>query len=156
MMRSIPVALVVALSAAACAPNAGSPADDQLGIARFNTYEARRSSSDNRYMLSNDDAKHIMPGETLVIADLQGPGMVTHIWVTGAANEFAWPRLFRLRVYYDGSKTPSVDAPLGDFFGVGHGYERELKSTMVHDSRAWAARATATGRCRSGSRAGSR
>ena len=45
-----------------------------------------------------------------------------------ADNEFAWPRLFRLRVYYDGRKTPSVDAPLGDFFGVGHGYERDLNS----------------------------
>ena len=134
MTRSILVALGVALSAAACAPEAGSPADDALGLARFKTYEARRSSSDNRYMLSNDDAKHIMPGETLVIADLQGPGMVSHLWFTGAANEFAWPRLFRLRVYYDGRKTPSVDAPLGDFFGVGHGYERELNSTMVYDS----------------------
>ena len=75
-----------------------------------------------------------MPGETLVIADLQGPGLVTHIWFTGASNEFAWPRLFRVRVYYDGRKTPSVDAPLGDFFGVGHGYEADLDSAMVYDT----------------------
>ena len=63
-----------------------------------------------------------------------GPGVVTHIWFTVADNEFAWPRLVRLRVYYDGKKTPSVDAPLGDFFGVGHGYERDLDSMMVRDS----------------------
>jgi hypothetical protein len=75
-----------------------------------------------------------MPGETLVMANLEGPGMVTHIWVTVADNEYAWPRLLRLRVYYDGEKTPSVDAPLGDFFGVGHGYERDLNSIMIHDS----------------------
>ena len=74
------------------------------------------------------------PGETEVIADLQGPGVVTHIWFTGAANEFAWPRLFRLRAYYDGKKTPSVDAPLGDFFGVGNGYEADLNSSMVRDT----------------------
>jgi hypothetical protein len=60
--------------------------------------------------------------------------MVTHIWVTVADNEFAWPRLLRLRVYYDGHKTPSVDAPLGDFFGVGHGYEREVDSLMARDA----------------------
>ena len=97
-------------------------------------YTAARVSSDNRYVFSNDDSKRIMPGETLVMANLDGPGMVTHIWVTVADNEYAWPRLLRLRVYYDGEKTPSVDAPLGDFFGVGHGYERELDSIMVRDS----------------------
>jgi hypothetical protein len=37
-------------------------------------------------------------------------------------------------VYYDGKKTPSVDVPLGDFFGVGHGYERNLESMVIRDS----------------------
>jgi hypothetical protein len=59
--------------------------------------------------------------------------MVTHIWLTAAANEYGWPRLLRLRVYYDGSSTPSVDAPVGDFFGVGHGFERDINSLMVRD-----------------------
>jgi len=133
-MRYLPLALCVTLSTAACARKTDEPRGEALGIARLHTYEARRSSSDNRYVLSNEDAKHIMPGETLVIADLEGPGMVSHIWFTGAANEFAWPRLFRLRAYYDGRKTPSVDSPLGDFFGVGHGYEAELNSAMVYNS----------------------
>ena len=51
-----------------------------------------------------------------------------------ADNEYAWPRLVRLRVYYDGKKTPSVDVPLGEFFGVGHGYERNVDSLPVRDS----------------------
>ena len=63
------------------------------------------------------------------MADLQGSGAITHIWLTVADNEYAWPRLLRVRVYYDGHKTPSVDAPIGDFFGVGHGSERNLDST---------------------------
>jgi hypothetical protein len=105
-----------------------------LGLARLKNYSASRVSSDNRYVFSNDDSKRIMPGETLVMADLPGPGMVTHIWVTIADNEFAWPRLLRLRVYYDGKKTPSVDSPLGDFFGVGHGNEADINSMMVRDS----------------------
>ncbi len=103
-------------------------------LPRMKTFTAHRVSSDNRFVGSNDDSKRIMPGETLVMADLRGPGVVNHIWVTVADNEYAWPRLVRLRVYYDGKKTPSVDVPLGDFFGVGHGYERDLDSMPVRVS----------------------
>jgi hypothetical protein len=107
---------------------------DSLDIARMKDYKSARVSSGNRFVASNDDSKRIMPGETLVMADLTGPGMVSHIWLTVADNEFGWPRLLRIRVYYDGYKTPSVDAPLGDFFGVGHGSERNLDSVMIRDS----------------------
>lgn len=69
-----------------------------------------------------------------MLADLAGPGVVTHMWVTIADNEYGWPRLLRLRVYYDGSPTPSVDTPIGDFFAVGHGFEAKVKSLMVVDS----------------------
>jgi len=68
------------------------------------------------------------------MADLAGPGVIDHIWVTIADNEYAWPRLLRLQVYYDGHKTPSVDVPLGDFFASGHGYERDVSSVMVRNS----------------------
>jgi hypothetical protein len=103
-------------------------------LPRLKPFTAHRTSSNNPFIWSNDDSKRIMPGETLVMADLTGPGMVDHIWVTVADNEYAWPRLVRLRIYYDEKKTPSVDVPLGDFFGVGHGYERELDSLPVRDS----------------------
>ena len=107
---------------------------DGLGLAKLKDYSSHRVSSGNRYVFSNDDSKRIMPGQTFVMADLTGPGMVTHIWLTIAQNEFGWPRLLRLRVYYDSYKTPSVDAPLGDFFAVGHGAERDVNSMMVRDS----------------------
>jgi hypothetical protein len=103
-------------------------------LPRMKTFTAHRVSSNNRFVGSNDDSKRIMPGETLIMADLRGPGVVNHIWITVADNEYAWPRLVRLRVYYDGKKTPSVDVPLGDFFGVGHGYERDLDSLPVRVS----------------------
>jgi hypothetical protein len=97
-------------------------------------FTAHRSSSNNPDWNSNDDSKRPIPGETTVLADLQGPGIVSHIWLTIADNEYAWPRLLRLRVYYDGSETPSVDAPVGDFFAVGHGVEKKMTSLMVRDS----------------------
>jgi hypothetical protein len=126
--------MLMIVSGAALAQNPQNDFEDALGLARLKNYTAGRSSSENRYVLSNDDSKHILPGDTLVIADLDGPGMVSHIWFTGGANEFAAPRLMRLRVYYDGKKTPSVDAPMGDFFGVGNGYETDLDSVMIRDT----------------------
>ncbi len=113
---------------------AATGATDTLDVARLKTYSAARVSSSNRFVDSNDDSKRILPGETLVMADVKGPGMITHMWLTVADSEFAWPRLLRLRIYYDGHKTPSVDAPLGDFFGVGHGSERNLESNLIRDS----------------------
>jgi hypothetical protein len=133
-MRQLLIALLMLVSGVAGAQGPENDLLDSMGLAHLKNYAAGRVSSDNRYVFSNDDSKRIMPGETLVMANLEGPGMVTHIWVTVADNEYAWPRLLRLRVYYDGEKTPSVDAPLGDFFGVGHGYERDLNSIMIHDS----------------------
>jgi hypothetical protein len=129
--------LIVILLLASGVTSAQAPGNDfldSLGLARLKNYSAARVSSDNRYVFSNDDSKRIMPGQTLVMADLAGPGVVRHIWLTVAENEYGWPRLLRLRVYYDGKKTPSVDSPLGDFFGVGHGLERNLDSMMVQDS----------------------
>ncbi len=107
---------------------------DPLEFARVKDFAPHRSSSNNPDPRSNDDSKRPIPGQTVVLADLKGPGFVSHIWLTIAANEYGWPRLLRLRVYYDGSPVPSVDAPVGDFFGVGHGLERPLNSLMVRDS----------------------
>ena len=97
-------------------------------------FRALRSSSNNPDSESNDDSKRPIPGETVTLANLTGPGVVTHIWLTVAANEYAWPRLLRLRIYYDGSPTPSVDAPIGDFFAVGHGFERPVDSLLIRAS----------------------
>jgi len=133
-MKCMAVVLLTLVSVAGSAQTASNDFVDYLGLARLKNYSSHRVSSGNRYVLSNDDSKRIMPGETLVMADLSGPGMVTHIWLSVADNEFGWPRLVRLRVYYDGQKTPSVDAPLGDFFAVGHGSERDVNSMMVRDS----------------------
>jgi hypothetical protein len=133
-MKRLVALLFLLASGSALAQSPAGDLTDSLELARLKDYSAARVSSGNRYVASNDDSKRIMPGDTLVLADLKGPGAVTHIWLTVADNEFGWPRLLRIRVYYDDYKTPGVDAPLGDFFGVGHGSERNLNSIMVHDS----------------------
>ncbi|MBU2663743.1 DUF2961 domain-containing protein [Actinoplanes bogorensis] len=58
-------------------------------------------------------------GETLTLADIEGPGVIRHIWITVADRTEAGPFVLRdlvLRAYWDGSDTPSVEVPLGDFF----------------------------------------
>ena len=136
-MRSTLIAVLLLLPAQALAQVATTGPLDPLTFPRLKNFSAYRSSSNNLYRDSNDDCKHPIPGETVMLADLQGPGIVTHIWVTVADNEFAWPRLLRLRVYYDGHRTPSVDVPIGDFFGIGHGYERELNSMEGRPVPTW-------------------
>jgi D-arabinan exo alpha-(1,3)/(1,5)-arabinofuranosidase (non-reducing end) len=113
---------------------AGAGIIDPLAFTQLRDFEAYRSSSTNPDSTSNDDSARPIPGETEVLADLEGPGIINHIWLTVAGNEYGWPRLLRLRVYYDGSEIPSVDAPVGDFFGVGHGMERVLNSLVIRNS----------------------
>jgi hypothetical protein len=132
------VIAVVALGALVCrgalAQSSVTGPVDPLRFSQLKDFVAGRSSSNNADPDSNDDSKRPIPGETVTLADLEGPGIVTHIWLTVAANEYGWPRLLRLRVYYDGSPEPSVDAPVGDFFAVGHGFERPVKSLMIRNS----------------------
>jgi Protein of unknown function (DUF2961) len=58
-------------------------------------------------------------GETLTLADIPGPGVIRHIWLTVAETTPAGPFVLRdlvLRMYWDGEAEPSVEVPLGDFF----------------------------------------
>src|SRR5690606_35936223 len=69
------------------------------------------------------DGRHDMPlqpGETRVMADIEGPGAITHIWITIATRDEDHLRTMVLRMYWDGEEHPSVEAPVGDFFGLGH------------------------------------
>src|SRR5664279_141868 len=131
-MRTIQLCTALFLSGLFHHVSAQSPLD-WYDLSRLKDYSAHRSSSNNPDWASNDDSKRPIAGETIVLADLTGPGVVTHIWITVAANEYGWPRLLRFRVYYDGSATPSVDAPLGDFFAVGHGVEKSVDSLLIRD-----------------------
>ncbi len=68
----------------------------------------------------NADAWRIEPGEAKVLAEIDGPGAISHIWFTIASPDPLYLRKLILRMYWDGEKTPSVETPVGDFFGLGH------------------------------------
>ena len=63
---------------------------------------------------------HIAPGATATLMEYDGAGCITHIWTTIACKDPFHFRKLVLRMYWDGSETPCVEAPVGDFFGLGH------------------------------------
>lgn len=75
-------------------------------------------------------ARMIPPGATLELANIEGPGVIRHMWMT-TYNVADAMRGLVLRIYWDGQEHPSVEAPLGDFFGFAHG-KTEPFSTAVH------------------------
>jgi hypothetical protein len=83
-------------------------------------YTQKRSSSFARNG-GNADFRPIPPGETLTVLDDSGPGVLTHIWFTIASSEELHLKKLVLRIYWDGETTPSVETPVGDFFGLGLG-----------------------------------
>lgn len=79
----------------------------------------------------NDDAWPVQPGGRVVIAEGAGPGRVTHIWMTLLSPDLWWGRTCVLRAFWDGEATPSVEVPLGDFFGAGNCIAAEFSSTVL-------------------------
>ncbi|MFQ6041716.1 MAG: glycoside hydrolase family 172 protein [Candidatus Poribacteria bacterium] len=68
------------------------------------------------------------PESTTTLAEIGGPGIIQHIWIT------VDPKAYRdtiIRFYWDGEETPSVEAPLGDFFCNGHGIRYKVNSLPI-------------------------
>ncbi len=97
---------------------------------RQQTYTLHRSSS-REETGANADARTVTPGQTLTVLDVDGPGMVSHIWFTMDAPETYALKRVVLRMYWDGESTPSVETPLGDFFGLGLGAYVHWESLML-------------------------
>ena len=126
---------------------AGSAAVGQ-GLAGLTHWEEGRSMrvgsnvwiEDDLYDGKNnmDRPDRIESGKTYVMADLKGPGVITHIWMTflhephfwvtdGAANH----QEMLLRIYWDGREKPDVEVPVGDFFANCFGKRMEVISVPV-------------------------
>jgi len=83
-------------------------------------YVQKRVSSYDRSG-GNGDARAIAPGETLTLLDDVGPGLISHVWVTIASDDPHHLKALVLRMYWDEESSPSVETPIGDFFGLGLG-----------------------------------
>jgi hypothetical protein len=106
----------------------GSHGSSLRDLPRLRSARRRRASSWDRSG-GNDDWVRIEPGASVALADIQGAGSITHIWMTVGPDADVGPtgpefaevmRRLVLRVHWDGAQDESVLVPLGDFFGVGH------------------------------------
>ena len=94
------------------------------------TYVLHRASSSDPNG-GNVDFRTVRPGGTLTVFDTEGPGEISHIWFTMVDDEPNHLKRVVLRMYWDDERTPSVEAPIGDFFGLGLGDYHTWQSEVI-------------------------
>jgi hypothetical protein len=108
-----------------------SPAPEELfALARFRDYKARRSSSWDRTG-GNGDAVRVDPGKQATLLDASGAGVVTHLWFTINSPDPMHLKNLVLRAWWDGESSPSIETPIGDFFGLGLGEYYTYQSALL-------------------------
>jgi hypothetical protein len=126
----IVILIIMPIAWAACAlvanaqtANAQPASDDLARLPALKTYTIERLTSSDPNG-ANDDGQwknQIKAGETRTIGDVKGPGIITHMWFTIATPEHYHLKKIVLRMYWDDDPLPAVEAPIGDFFGLGLG-----------------------------------
>lgn len=120
------------------APGASGPATVEgsplAGISRAKAGYARQAGSKDTTG-GNADFRAVDPGQTITLFDAQGPGIVQRFWCTIAprANLNLHAQCI-LRMYWDGETTPSVEVPIGAFFGVGFGQQIDYTSLPLNEN----------------------
>jgi hypothetical protein len=80
----------------------------------------------------NKDYYVIEAGEEKVVFEMQGPAQINHIWMTVYSKVPYYLRRVLIRMQWDDESTPSVECPLGDFYGVGHGVASHYMSLPLN------------------------
>jgi hypothetical protein len=109
------------------------PMTGLAGLPKFRDYHSKRISSYDQKG-GNYDCWDIQPGETRTLAEINGPGCIRHIWMTMWFPNDDFLRRVVLRFYWDGCKEPSVECPIGDFFGLGHAKRKNFVTAVLQMS----------------------
>ncbi|HUA91784.1 MAG TPA: glycoside hydrolase family 172 protein [Terracidiphilus sp.] len=107
-----------------------SAPEELFSLARLRSYKNRRSASWDRSG-GNADWVTVDPGQTATLFDVTGAGVVTHIWFTINSPDPMHLKNLVLRAWWDGESAPSVEAPIGDFFGLGLGEYFVYQSALL-------------------------
>lgn len=91
--------------------------DNIPAYAREQTYKSLKQSSYDTTG-GNHDYWAVQKGETREVFRADGPGIITHVWFTIAARSSNHLKEIVLRAYWDGNSKPSIETPIGDFFGL--------------------------------------
>lgn len=100
-------------------------------LPQLKSYRSRRASSYDQSG-GNNDWIAIKQGERATLADISGAGIVKHIWCTIHSDDRNYPRGLVLRAWWDGEAEPSIEVPIGDFFGVGHAKVSHFQSLPLN------------------------
>ena len=117
-------------AAAAPAPPTEQAPEQLFSLARLRSYSNRRSSSWDRTG-GNADAVPVDPGQSATILDVSGAGVITHVWFTISSPDRMHLKNLVLRAWWDGESSPSVQVPIGDFFGIGLGEYFTYQSALL-------------------------
>jgi len=82
----------------------------------------------------NRDFWVLAPHQESAIAEIEGAGCVKHVWMTLWCPERAYARKIVLRAWWDNELQPSIESPIGDFFGIGHGIVKNFWSLPLQMS----------------------
>jgi hypothetical protein len=97
-------------------------------------YTSRRASSYD-VKGGNADWWTLPQGQARTLLETDRRGCIKHIWMTVGGDD-TYPRKLVLRMWWDGEDHPSVEVPLGDFFGIGHGVRKNFESLPLQMSPA--------------------
>lgn len=109
-----------AMRAAQSAASAVTGISTVPNYARMQDHRTLKQSSYDRTG-GNNDFWRIDPGQTKEVFQSDGPGIISHIWFTISAQGEHHLKELVMRIYWDGSAKPSVETPVGDFFGLNLG-----------------------------------
>jgi hypothetical protein len=97
---------------------------------RIQTYKQHLASSSDPTG-ANADWRAIPSGATLTLLDTDGPASISHIWIAISSGEQYHLKALVLRMYWDNETTPSVESPIGDFWGLGFGEYHSWESDVL-------------------------
>ncbi|HYM12760.1 MAG TPA: glycoside hydrolase family 172 protein [Bryobacterales bacterium] len=124
-------------AAGAASARAAAPAGDHEAslprYARAQSYRSLKQSSYDRKG-GNADRYQIPAGGAQEVFSAKGPGVVTHMWFTIASPSLNHLKEIVLRAYWDDERQPSIEAPIGDFFGLNLGQYFVYQSAYLNCS----------------------
>ena len=136
LQRLAGLAGVSAAASSASAQTGPSAAGDYPFLPRYaraQNYRSLKQSSFDRTG-GNADSWPIAAGATRELFASEGPGVITHIWFTIAAQSSNHLKEIVIRIYWDGQAKPSVEVPVGDFFGLNLGQYFVYQSAFLNCS----------------------
>jgi D-arabinan exo alpha-(1,3)/(1,5)-arabinofuranosidase (non-reducing end) len=126
--------VLAAPNQAAQSPSAAATSGVTIpNYARAQDYQTLKQSTYDRSG-GNEDFRRITPGGTLEVFQSSGPGVITHIWFTIATESGHHLKELVLRMHWEGNAKPSVEVPVGDFFGLNLGEYFVYQSAFLNCS----------------------